>query len=51
MSDRCSNVISNTSIRDNNDSVEIKQNIKHKIIKFVEAGSLALFVMAISFIE
>jgi len=51
VSNRCSNIVSNTIIRDNNDSVGIRKNIKHKIIKFIEMDSLAFFITAINFIE
>ena len=51
ISNRYSNIISNTIIRDNNDSVEIRKNIEHKIIKFIKVSSLVLFIIAINFIE
>jgi len=51
VSNRCSNIVSNTIIRDNNDSMGIRKSIEHEIIKFTEMGSLALFIIAINFIE
>jgi len=51
VSNRCNDIVSNASIRDNNNNVVIKQSDEHKIIKFVEVDSLTLFVVAISFID
>ena len=51
ISDICNNVVSNASIQDNNNSVGIKQSVEHKIIKFIEVGSLVFFFIAISFIK
>ena len=51
ISNRYSNIVSNTIIRNNNDSVGIRKNIEHKIIKFIEVGSLTFFIIAINFIE
>jgi len=46
-----SNAVSNTYIRNNNNRVGIWWCVEHKIIKFAEMDSFALFVVAISFVK
>ena len=51
ISNKYSNIVTNTIIRDNNDSIRIRKNIKHKIIKFIKISSLIFFIIAINFIK